>query len=148
MGDNITPDVTDRNGSLVRQRCLTEGEAAVWTTLPGFQYAIAKDLIKNGKVYKTLYEIFGEGVPSTGYDNATPGSTYTDTTNGWSFRRILGDSGTSQWMHQIVGGRTAGTDSTEHTTGGQGSVILVTDGGVVYLKSEETTTDEDVELQA
>ena len=146
MSDNITPGVEDRDGSLIRIRCLTEGEAAIWTTTPGFQYAIAKDLIKNGEVYKTIYEIFGEGAPSSGYDNATPGSTYLDTTYGYPYRRILGDSGTAVWMTQVLGGRTTASNTNEHTPAGQGSVILVKDDNTVYIKSEEEGTDETVTI--
>lgn len=101
---------------------------------------------------KYQYTFYGTGAPSTTYDailalaTTLPGSKYCNTTNGYWYTAITGDSGTIAWMCDVIGGRTAGSDTTEHTGAGQGGVILVTDAGVVYIKSEEEATDETVTI--
>ena len=101
---------------------------------------------------KFQYTFWGTGAPSTTYDailalaTTLPGSKYCNTTNGYWYTAVTDDAGTVAWMCDVLGGRTAGTDTTLHTGAGQGGVILVADGGAVYIKSEEETTDEAVTI--
>jgi len=102
MAETITPGTGDRVTSLIRRRDLSSGEAARWTSTPGFQYAEAVDLMKNGVVYKTIYEIYGEGDPSTNYDNATPGSKYTNILCGAIYWRIKSDASVNEWASGML----------------------------------------------
>lgn len=146
MSENITPNETDRKGSLIRRRNIGNSGVAKWDAIPGFQYAEAVDLMRKGVVYKTIWEIYGEGPPGSDYDSATPGSVYHDTTYGWIYNRIKIDNGTLTWMTTIMARRTTASDTTSYTSAPQGGVILVKDDGTVYIKSEEEGTDEVIEL--
>jgi hypothetical protein len=136
MAETITPGTSDRVTSLVRRRSLTESEAARWTTKPGFQFAEAIDLLKNGAVYATIYEIYGEGDPSTNYDTyVTTASKYTDVSCGAGYRRIVDDAGNAEWapqMRAIIDVADDTTDFTAHPEGGISNIDL--SGGTKYLR--------------
>lgn len=143
MAETITPAVKDKNCSLMRVRSLNTGEAKVWTTSPGFQYAIAYDLVKNGVIYKTIYEIFGEGLPSTNYASATAGSTYTDTVYGHEYRALLDDDLTLMWALTVniilqTEGDTAISNIDLHPMGQL--VADSNDSAKLYIKVNASTT--------
>ena len=143
MAETITPGAEDRNGSLIRNRNI-ENDPSVWTTSPGFQYAEAKDLIKNGSVYKSIYHIWGEGAPSSNYDNATTGSIYTDLDNGAVYHRVLADDDSTQaWG--VVPFSVAGDATTSYTNHPGGGVIAF-DSNSVDLKVAAEDADGDLAL--
>lgn len=136
MAENITANAADKVCSLMRQRDMSSGEAADWRTTPGFRYAIAYDLILNGNVYKTIYKIFGEGLPSTNYANATPGSTYLDTVYGHEYRFLKDDDGNLIWAltgNLILQEDAAGANIDIHPFGQL--LIDSNDSGKLYIKT-------------
>lgn len=137
MAETITAGSADKVCSLMRQRDLSSGEAADWRTTPGFRYAIAYDLILNGKVYKTIYKIFGEGLPGANYSNATPGSTYLETNLGHEYRFLEDDEGNKIWaltanlILQSEGDTSIGNIDTHPF----GQLVVDSDNGDLYIKT-------------
>jgi hypothetical protein len=143
MAETITAGTADSKGSLIRRRNIDSGECSNWTTTPGFRYAEAIDLILNGVVYATIYEIYGEGDPSTNYDNATTGSSYTNISCGAKYRRIEDDAGNAEWascMCAIVEADDTTVDFTAHPAG---SVLyLDTADSRIRVKTGAAAVDE------
>jgi len=144
VAESITPGASDRVGSLIRRRNLSTGEAARWTTIPAFCFAEAVDLIKNGIVYATVYEIYGEGDPSTNYDSyATPGSSYLNISCGAEYARIKDDDGNAEWaavMHAIIEADDTTVDFTAHPAGGVNYLDIADDR--VRVKTAVAGADE------
>lgn len=145
MAETITADAADRSSSLIRRRNASEAEVAKWTTDPGFRYAEAVDLIKKGEVYKTVYEIYGEGAPASNYDNATCGSKYNDIANGAVYHRVFQDDDTTlAWAVVIVA--IAGTATTSYTNHPAGGVLGYNGADDTVLKYAAEDSDGDAHL--
>jgi hypothetical protein len=147
MAETITAGAGDSKGSLVRRRNLNAGECANWTTIPGFRFAEAIDLILNGSIYATKYEIYGEGDPSTNYDNATAGSSYLNISCGAEYQMIEDDDGNLEWascMHAIIEGDDTTVDFTAFPAGGINYIDITAGAGADYIrvKSGAAASDE------
>lgn len=144
MAETITAGADDKAGSLIRPRLLNGGEAADWRTTPGFRYAVAYDLIKHGEVYKTVYEIYGEGLPASNYGNATAGSSYLDLDHGHEYRALFDDDGTLMWALTVnlilqAEGDTEIGNIDSHP---MGQLVVDSGDGNLYIKTNASVGDD------
>jgi len=128
-------------------RILTADECAEnWNALYGCIGMWAEEYW-NGSAWVRQFHIKGSGAPSTTYDAfKTIGSEYLNYDYGYKYDCVKDDAGSLIWMCRMFGGRTTAAGTNAHSPAGQGAIVLITDAGAVYIKSEEEGTDESVTI--